>query len=158
MKKLGLILIAACSLAEATEHPIGYGDECPSKGTLDLVADAAAWADSCFSRTTGRRPEESEGESDRQFRDMDLDGTEELLEIRGTGNRSKAIYVFRNTADGFVYLGTLHANPAFEIERTDDSEIEYTYTHLQGLKDGVVKTIRYINNEFVTVSEESVSR
>lgn len=157
MKKLLFLLITAFSLATATEYPIGFGDECPSKGTLETVADTDEWADSCFSRTTGRKPNKKQRESDRLFRDMDLDGTEELLEVRGTSDSSKTIYVFRSTTDGFAYLGALQAHPSFQIDRSADGVIEYIYFHVTGLNEGQLKRIRYIDREFITVSEEQAS-
>ncbi|MDH3336843.1 MAG: hypothetical protein OER22_01715 [Gammaproteobacteria bacterium] len=157
MSKLGFFLLFAVAHALAAEYPIGFGDECPSKGTLDAVGDTDEWADSCFSRTTGRRSAKDHGESDRLFRDMDLDGTEELLEVRGSGNSSKTIYVLRSTTEGFIYLGALQAHPNFQIDRAADGSIEYIYFHGFGLNEGLLKKIRYVDDEFITVSEKPVS-
>ena len=155
--KFGFLLFIVISLSGATEYPIGFGDECPTKGTLEVVSDTDEWADSCFSRTTGRKPIKEQRESERMFRDMDLHGTEELLEVRGTGNSSKTIYVFHSTTEGFVYLGALQAHPEFQIDREADGAIEYIYFHGIGLNEGLLKTIRYIDNEYVTTHEEEAS-
>ena len=65
--------------------------------------------------------------------------------------------MFRSTTDGFVYLGALQAHPNFQIDQAADGVVEYIYFHGFGLNEGLLKTIRYIDNEFVTVREKEES-
>ena len=90
--------------------------ECPDEGTGEAVTDTSAWADKCFSAVNGRMPTYP-AESSTLLRDLDLDGTPERLEARGTGNASKTIYVFRQSAGGNVYLGSFDASLTFEVSR-----------------------------------------
>lgn len=156
----GGLSLAATALSAGAEYPIGFGEECPTKGTFEVVSDTDQWADMCFSRSTGRKPNPDRRESSRLFRDVDLDGTEELLEARGTDYRSKTIYVFRSTTEGFVYIGALHAHPEFKVTKAPDGEIEFIDFHWtgHGFTDVVLRTIRYVGNEFVTVKEETASK
>ena len=83
-----------------------FPPECPKQAIEGVIEDPGSWADRCFMAVNGRLPNaEQIGESDSDYRDLDLDGDEELLEIRGVGNARKQIYVFRPTESGFEYLG-----------------------------------------------------
>lgn len=94
---LAFCCLAACNLQAASSFP----PECPQRGTLQIQKDPAAWADQCFAAINGRLPQADRiGKADSAMRDVDLDGVDERLEIRGVGNPTKQIYVYRSAADG----------------------------------------------------------
>ena len=60
-----------------------FPPECPAKGSMEIIAKPTLWADSCFKALNGRLPSEFNiGETSSVYRDIDLDGTAELLEIQ----------------------------------------------------------------------------
>jgi hypothetical protein len=145
-------LVTQLGLAQAPFPP-----ECPKRGTLQPVADPAAWADQCFAAVTGRAPQAGVmAETDSVMRDVDLDGVNERLEIRGTGNAMKQIYVFRPTARGLIYLGELDAHPSFTVEADPEGIATIAYLHRLGANHVELKRIQYRDNEYVEISSESV--
>ena len=113
-------------------------------------------ADRCFVAGTMRLPNpEHVGESESQLRDIDLDGVPERLEIRGTGNASRAIYVFKPTGAGYTYMGILPAHPSFTVS-VDDGEPTISYIHRFGADHFELLKFRYRENEFVQISSERV--
>ena len=103
----------------------------------------------------GRVPEADHiGESSSEYRDLDLDGNEELLEIRGVGNASKQIYVFRPTESGFEYLGELNAHPSFTVSLDDRGIPTIEYEHRFGADDVKLKRIQYIDGVFIEVDAD----
>jgi hypothetical protein len=101
----------------------------------------------------GRLPEAGNiSESDFDYRDIDLDGAPERLEIRGTGNASKQIYVFRQTEGGFEYLGRLDAHPSFVVSLDARGVPTIEYQHRFGADDVQSKRIQYIDGTFLEVA------
>lgn len=123
---LAFCCLAACNLQAASPFP----PECPQRGTMQIQQDPAAWADQCFAAINGRLPQADRiGETDSAMRDVDLDGVDERLEIRGVGNSIKQIYVFKATARGYAYVGKLNAHPSFivALDASGIPTISYTY-------------------------------
>ena len=142
-------LLPICELAQ--EFP----PECPRRATTGVIEDPSSWADRCFMTVNGRLPEaDNIGESRSDYRDLDLDGNEELLEIRGVGNASKQIYVFRPTESGFEYLGELNAHPSFTVSLDNRDIPTIEYGHRFGVDDVQLKRIQYIDGEFVEVDAD----
>ena len=130
-----------------------FPPECPREATEGLIEDPSAWADRCFMAVNGRPPDtRNVGETDSVSRDLDLDGTPERLEIRGTGNASKSIYVFRQGDAGFEYLGRLDAHPSFTVRLDADGVPTIEYLHRFGVDDVRLKHIQYIDGRFIDVS------
>jgi hypothetical protein len=102
---------------------------------------------------SGRLPVEDLGETDTVYRDIDLDGTEERLEIRGTGNAAKQIYVFKEAGRGFEYLGRLNAHPSFTVTVDANGTPTIEYLHRFGADEVELKRIQYVNYHFVEVSD-----
>lgn len=103
----------------------------------------------------GRLPEaDATGESSSDYRDVDVDGNEELLEVRGVGNASKQIYVFRPTESGFEYLGELNAHPTFAVSLDNRGIPTIEYGHRFGEDDVQLKRIQYIDGVFAEVGAD----
>ena len=101
----------------------------------------------------GRVPDAKNiGESGSEYRDIDLDGTPERLEIRGTGNASKQIYVFRRTESGFEYMGELNAHPSFVVFLDARGVPTIEYQHRFGADDVQTKHVQYIDGSFLEVA------
>ena len=144
-------LVTQLGLAQATFPP-----ECPKRGTLQPVVDPAAWADQCFAAVNGRPPRTGVvAETDSVMRDVDLDGVSERLEIRGTGNAIKQIYVFRSTPRGLIYLGELDAHPSFTVEADAEGVATITYLYRSGADHVELKRIQYRDSEYVEISSET---
>ena len=152
-----LTVIASCLVTQLTSAQTSFPPECPKRGTLEAVADPAAWADQCFAAVNGRTPRSGAiAETASETRDVDLDGVGERLEIRGTGNAVKQIYVFRSTAQGLVYLGELQAHPSFTVEADGKGVPTISYLHRFGSDHVELKRIQYRDNEYVEISSERV--
>jgi hypothetical protein len=107
---------------------------------------------------TGRLPDPNNlGETGSDARDINLDGTLERLEIRGTGNSAKQIYVFRRVGAAFEYLGRLDAHPSFVVEADTHGVPTIMYVHRFGVDDLRPKRIQYIDGRFVDVTEETTA-
>jgi hypothetical protein len=146
------LLMTQLSLAQETLPP-----QCPKRGTLEVVANPAAWANQCFAAVNGRTPRSgSIAETESVTRDVDLDGIGERLEIRGTGNAMKQIYVFGSTAQGLIYLGELDAHPSFTVEADAEGVATISYLHRFGSDRIELKRIQYRDNEYVEISSEKV--
>jgi hypothetical protein len=129
-----------------------FSPECPREAITELIQEPRVWADRCFMAVNGRPPDSANiGEADSDTRDIDLDGNPEHLEIRGTGNASKQIYVFRQVQAGFEYLGRLDAHPSFIVELDANGVPTIEYEHRFGADDIQSKRIQYIEGRFVEV-------
>lgn len=135
----------------ASAAEVRFPPECPTRGTMEIVESPKNFADQCFLAVTGRLPS-NDGEADSVDRDMDLDGSLEHLEIRGAGNASRQIYVFRRSEDKFQYAGELIAHPSFEVVPDEDGKAAIIYWHRFGADDIQERKIQYIDNEFVLVN------
>lgn len=128
--------------------------ECPLEATFEIVEDPAHWADQCFLAFNTRLPDRSiVGEAETEYRDIDLDGVDERLEIRGPGNASRSIYIFEQGEDGFRYIGTLRAHPSFVVVPDANGVPTIEYSHRVGVDDIRLVRIQYIEGRFVDVSE-----
>ncbi|MEM6543272.1 MAG: hypothetical protein AAF680_00110 [Pseudomonadota bacterium] len=142
-------LLSSCALAQ--EVP----PECPRQATAGVIENPSSWADRCFMAVNGRLPEaDATGESSSDYRDVDVDGNEELLEVRGVGNASKQIYVFRPTESGFEYLGELNAHPTFAVSLDNRGIPTIEYGHRFGEDDVQLKRIQYIDVVFAEVGAD----
>lgn len=129
--------------------------ECPRRGTLEVVQDPAAWADQCFVALYTRLPQKGPvGESATEVRDIDLDGVGERLEIRGMGNASKSIYVFKVVGRDLVYLGEFGAHPSFAVALDAAGIPTITYVHRYGVDDLRLTRIQYRDGLFVEIGSE----
>ena len=144
-----VILLLALKVSAAE---VSFPPECPARGSMEIVESPKDWADQCFRAVTGRLPSYS-SEANSEDRDVDLDGSLERLEIRGTGNASKQIYVFRRSEAGFQYLGKLTAHPSFEVVPDENGKATIIYEHRFGADDIREQRIQYIGNEFVLVNQ-----
>jgi hypothetical protein len=134
-----------------------FPPECPSRGNLELIENPAAWADQCFAALNGRIPQLGQaGETDSVMRDLDLDGIEERLEVRGVGNSTKQIYVFKATERGFFYLGELTAHPSLTVAADAVGTPTISYRYRAGADDVSLKRIQYRDGEYVEISSEKV--
>ena len=157
MSKRARVVISCCLVTQAGFAQPTLPPECPKRGALQPVEDPVAWADQCFAAATGRVPGAgSTAETDSVMRDVDLDGVNEQLEIRGTGNAIKQIYVFRPTARGLIYLGKLDAHPSFTVEADAEGVATIAYLHRFGADHVELKRIQYRESEYVEISSESV--
>lgn len=133
--------------------------ECPRRGTLEVLEHPAAWADQCFAALNGRMPRlDHVGETSSAMRDINLDGADERLEIRGVGNSAKSIYVFEVIQAGYVYLGLLEAHPSFTVAPDSEGTPTISYVHRAGVGDVTVKRIQYRDGTFAEVSSEQARR
>jgi hypothetical protein len=156
MRRL-VVTATCCLLTQLGLAQVAFSPECPRRGTLLPVADPAAWADQCFAAVNGRAPRTGVvGETASVMRDVDLDGVSERLEIRGTGNAMKQIYVFRPTARGLIYLGELDAHPSFTVEADAEGVATIAYLYRLGENQVELKRIQYRDGEYVEISSESV--
>jgi hypothetical protein len=96
------------------------------------------------------------GEASLLMRDVDLDGVDERLESRGTGNSVKQIYVFRVTGRGLVYLGELNAHPSFTVARDAAGTPTISYIYRSGVDDLSIVRIQYRDDMFVEIGRERV--
>ena len=136
-------------LSEETRFP----PECPSAGTMEIVADPGTWADRCFQATSGRPPSNSH-ETSTLRRDIDLDGTLELLEVRGVGMALKQIFVFSQSEDGFRYIGELHAHPSFRVVPGPDKKATILNRYRSGAANVFLQEIQYIDGRFTLIKQE----
>lgn len=125
--------------------------QCPVEATTGLIEDPASWADQCFAAANGRLPAPAQGETAMAMRDINLDGSPEHLEVRGTGQAAKQIYVFSPTEDGYEYLGRLDAHPSFTVQLDADGVPTIEYQHRFGADDVQLKRIQYVRFRFVEV-------
>ncbi|MEX0737754.1 MAG: hypothetical protein WD071_00270 [Pseudohongiella sp.] len=153
MRKLAQTVAVMAFVLNAQAGDGTFPPECPAEGTMERLDSPSAWADQCFKAVTGRLPSCSD-ETGTDNRDLDLDGTLELLEIRGTGNSSKQIYVFRQSESGFFYMGELTAHPSFTVSRDKNGEATIIYKHRFGTDYIEEQRIQYIDNKFVRVGSE----
>jgi hypothetical protein len=145
-----LFVMMLASLVQANEFPA----ECPSKATYEIVDDPGAWADQCFRAMNGRLPSPyNVGESQTTARDLNSDGKLEHLEVRGTGNKLKQIYVFDETPDGYIYAGLLTASIDFEVVDEGQGLVVLTNLYRVGDSDVRLQRIEYHDGEFVVVAE-----
>lgn len=142
------ILLLALNVSAAE---VAFSPECPTRGSMEIVENPNVWADQCFQAVTGRLPSYS-GEASSEDRDVDLDGSLERLEIRGTGNASKQIYVFSRLEAGFQYMGELTAHPSFDVIPDENGKATIVYVHRFGADDIREQRLQYIGNEFVLVN------
>ncbi len=157
-QKLRVILCAISCLTSLSIHAEPqFPPECPPQGTLEIVESPAEWADQCFAAINGRNPDPHFiGESTSLTRDIDLDGVDERLESRGTGNSVKQIYAFRVAERGFVYLGELNAHPSFTVSRDAAGTPTISYIYRSGVENLSLVRIQYRDRKFVQISSESV--
>jgi hypothetical protein len=101
-------------------------------------------------------PQSNRGETDSAVRDIDLDGVDERLEIRGVGNAIKQIYVFRPAERGYLYLGALDAHSSFTVAPDAAGAPTISYLYRAGSEDLSLKRIQYRDGRFVEVSSEKV--
>ena len=152
-----LIILPALSLASGLANcaQADFPPECPRKGNLEIIESPSNWADQCFKAINGRLPSlANPGETDLAYRDIDLDGVAERLEIRGTGNAMKQIYVFKTSAEGFLYVGELNAHPRFEVITDREGKPLLKYIHRFGVDDLREQQIRYQNGEFIVINAQ----
>jgi hypothetical protein len=110
---------------------------------MEVVDDPVKWADSCFQAVNGRLPSsQSSGETDSMYRDLNLDGVEEHLEIRGVGNKLKQIYVFQKAGASFRYMGRLNAHPEFFVARDSSNHLVILNVYRAGANQGLPSTNR----------------
>ena len=148
---------ACCLVAHSVQADRVFPPECPRRGTLEVVENPSDWADQCFAAFTGRMPEPGDvGETDSVMRDLDLDGVAVRLEIRGTGNSVKQIYVFKATTSGFIYLGVLDAHPSFAVARDGAGTPTISYVYRAGVDHQELKRIQYRDSEYVEISSERI--
>lgn len=148
----GCCIVASAILAQSQPVP-----ECPERGNFEVIVNPASWSDQCFAAVNGRIPQHGPaGETDSTMRDIDLDGIEERLEIRGVGNAIKQIYVFRAAERGFLYLGTLDAHPSFTVAPDAAGKPTISYIYRAGADDLSLKRIQYRDGRFVEISSEKV--
>lgn len=132
-----------------------FPPECPSEGTMEVTRDPSAWADKCFQATNGRLPShQHRGETVSLSRDIDLDGIPELLEVRGVGNKIKQIYVFRNSDEGYKYLGKLNAHPEFFVGFNSENELIILNFYRAGVNEVYRQQIQYIDRSFIMTRNE----
>lgn len=154
MKKLiTIILLLVSSNAHAKSL---FPPECPLKGNGEIIQEPERWADNCFQAINGRAPEENFGESMTIYKDINLDGVNERLEIRGTGNSIKQIYIFSITKNNYRYMGELNAHPQFKVKLNLKREPVILNTYRAGSGDIYTQEIQYKENEFSVVNEISV--
>lgn len=154
-QKIATITYAALGVATWSAAASPHPQECPRRGTLEVVTDPAAWADQCFAAINGRAPQSGPiGEAASVTRDIDLDGVAERLEIRGVGNAIKQIYVFQVTQRGFAYLGELSAHPSFTVAPDRGGTPTITYTYRFGPDDLQTRRIQYRDGLYTELSAE----
>lgn len=146
-----ILLTVVCPIFAGAQS---FGPECSTEGTLEIVEDTASWADNCFAAITGRYPStENIGESRTLMRDIDLDGTDEVLELRGTGNITNPIYVFKKTDEGNLYLGHLIANTTLEVVPDESGNPIIQYMYRFSTYDPLLVEVHYVDREFVTIQD-----
>jgi hypothetical protein len=154
-KLLVAVGAVCCSISSSGQAQAQLPPECPRRGTLEIVADPAAWSDQCFAATNGRAPRPGVmGETASATRDIDLDGVDEHLEIRGVGNAIKQIFVFRASERGFLYLGELNANRAFTVAPDPAGIPTISYIYRAGAEDLSLRRVQYRDGLFVEISSE----
>ncbi|MDM3870717.1 hypothetical protein QSV34_05060 [Porticoccus sp. W117] len=119
---------------------------------MAVIEDTSKWADVCFRAVNGRDPNRDLGEAKTIYRDVDLDGVREKLEIRGTGNRLKQIYVFKLAESGYLYTGCLPAHPSFFVAKNMNDEVLILNVFSMGSGHIELQEIKYIDNEYKIVS------
>lgn len=157
MRKLAsrIVLIAACIDTWAAE-PF-FPPECPVRATFEIVDDPSKWADTCFQAANGRLPSsEASGETGSIYRDLNLDGTDERLELRGVGNKLKQIYVFDRADRGFRYIGRLNAAPNFYVARDESNRLVILNIYRAGANEVYLQQIQYQDGEFAVVQQEAM--
>jgi len=155
-KLIGYLLLLVCLMPIASEK-IDFPPECPTKAIPNVIEDTKIWADNCFKAITGRYPGPKwKGESSTLWRDIDLDGIPEILEIRGTGQKVKSIYVFKPSKLGFKYLGKLRVSPAFYVAKNKHGNTVIVDLHRLGDKDYVLVEIQYLDDEFQVISNTNL--
>ena len=146
-------------IGSASDWPIQCFYECPTRGSSETVQDPAMTADRCFVAGSIRLPDaEHLGETASQLRDIDLDGVPERLEIRGAGNASKAIYIFRESPAGYRYLGELNAHPMFFVARDHENKLVILNFLRQGAGEVYLQYIEYLDDEFKVVRQDRIGR
>ena len=154
------VVVIVCAVCCLVALPIGAqsqrASECPRQATLEVIVNPASWSDQCFAAVNGRMPQSNRGETDSAVRDIDLDGVDERLEIRGVGNAIKQIYVFRPAERGYLYLGALDAHPSFTVAPDAAGAPTISYLYRAGSEDLSLKRIQYRDGRFVEVSSEKV--
>jgi hypothetical protein len=155
MRNLGwfIALLAACVTIHAAES--FFPPECPTKGSLEVVDDPVKWADTCFQAVNGRLPlSQASGETASMYRDLNLDGVDEHLEVRGVGNKLKQIYVFQKLADSFRYMGRLNAHPEFYVARDRNNRLVILNVYRAGANKVYLQQIEYMDGEFSLVRQD----
>ena len=129
-----------------------FPPECPKEGTGENVSDPHAWANRCFKAVNGRDPNPDViGESTTLYRDIDLDGENERLEVTGVGNSFKQIYVFKISGKQNHYMGELNANLSLKaVEENGKPVIEFIYR--MGVDHLELVRMQYVDNAFIRVS------
>lgn len=145
---LVLPLLVYASAAVADLRP-----ECPRHATTQAVEDPAAWADDCFEAVAGRAPDPARHETQTRMQDIDLDGRPERLEIRGTGQKLKQIYVFRPGGGKARYLGRLDAHPGFMVVPGSDGRATLLNVYTRGANVVVMQQIKHLEGEFRVVEQ-----
>ncbi len=148
-----MALLLLTRFADGAE--LALPSECPAKGNMETVQNPSDWADQCFKAINGRLPEsQTLAETASSNRDVDLDGVPERLEIRGTGNKLKQIYVFRVSSADFRYMGMLTAHPEFFVARDAENNLMILNIYRAGVDDIFLQRIHYVDGEFVVLRED----
>ena len=140
-------------VGDAAAWPVQCFAECPRAGTGEVVSDPAVVVDRCALAVTFR----NDPRVPAIYRDIDLDGSVERIEVGTSGNSSAAMYVFREAENGFVYLGLLNAHPSFRVNRDAAGVPTIEYVLRFGADDLRLQRIQYIQGEFQSVGSEQIS-
>jgi hypothetical protein len=144
--------MVALPIGAQSQRPL----ECPRQAISEAIVNPVSWSDQCFVAVNGRMPQPGRGETDSVMRDIDLDGVDELLEIRGVGAAIKQIYVFRPAARGYLYRGVIDAHPSFTVAPDAAGAPTISYLYRAGIGDLSLKRIQYRDGRFVEISSEKV--
>ena len=121
---------------------------------MEVVDDPIKWADRCFEAINMRQPNtEIVGEKRSMYRDLDLDGIEERLEIRGTG-KQKQIYTFRVHGQSYSYTGVIIAHPSFFIARDENNDLVLLNIYRAGFGEVYLQYIQFKDDEFIVTRQD----
>lgn len=126
--------------------------DCPETGTFEVVEDTTFWTDRCYAALSGHLPVGGDvGDAETLDRDIDRDGTPERLEVRGSSDIDKLIWVFRRSPAGFRYAGRLSATPSFYVAWDSDDQLIILNVRRMGVDDVWLEHIRYADGRFEVV-------
>ena len=112
--------------AAAAEPALPVPEPCPTYSTFEIVIDTDFFADQCTLATTGAQPgPEAKSKIER---DIDLDQTNEILEVRNAAGGAFTYYVFEDTAVGTLYKGSFIASEKFRVRKLSGDQVVLEFT------------------------------